>query len=100
MENTELDFTKLGNGLIPAIIQDNTTNVVLMLGFMNEEAVAKTEEGDFSTDFHLDDYVCHQFDDYVEVGLVLPEGTTVIQMKDGQIPLDVVRDMKIDTILN
>ena len=43
MENTQLDFTKL-NGLIPAIIQDNTTNVVLMLGFMNEEAVAKTEE--------------------------------------------------------
>jgi phosphoribosyl-ATP pyrophosphohydrolase/phosphoribosyl-AMP cyclohydrolase len=43
MENTELDFTKL-NGLIPAIIQDNTTNIVLMLGFMNEEAVAKTEE--------------------------------------------------------
>jgi phosphoribosyl-ATP pyrophosphohydrolase/phosphoribosyl-AMP cyclohydrolase len=43
MENTELDFTKL-NGLIPAIIQDNTTNVVLMLGFMNEEAVQKTEE--------------------------------------------------------
>ena len=43
MENTQLDFTKL-NGLIPAIIQDNTTNVVLMLGFMNEEAFAKTEE--------------------------------------------------------
>jgi phosphoribosyl-ATP pyrophosphohydrolase/phosphoribosyl-AMP cyclohydrolase len=43
MENTQLDFSKL-NGLIPAIIQDNTTNVVLMLGFMNEEAVAKTEE--------------------------------------------------------
>lgn len=43
MENIQLDFTKL-NGLIPAIIQDNTTNVVLMLGFMSEEAVAKTEE--------------------------------------------------------
>jgi phosphoribosyl-ATP pyrophosphohydrolase/phosphoribosyl-AMP cyclohydrolase len=43
MENTELDFSKL-NGLIPAIIQDNTTNVVLMLGFMNEEALSKTEE--------------------------------------------------------
>lgn len=38
-----LDYSKL-NGLIPAVIQDNTTNVVLMLGFMNEEAVAKTEE--------------------------------------------------------
>jgi phosphoribosyl-ATP pyrophosphohydrolase/phosphoribosyl-AMP cyclohydrolase len=36
-----LDFTKL-NGLIPAIIQDNTTNKVLMLGFMNEEAYGKT----------------------------------------------------------
>ena len=36
-----LDFTKL-NGLIPAIIQDNTTNKVLMLGFMNEEAYKKT----------------------------------------------------------
>jgi len=43
MENTQLDFSKL-NGLIPAVIQDNTTNVVLMLGFMNEEALAKTEE--------------------------------------------------------
>ena len=43
MENTQLDFAKL-NGLIPAIIQDNTTNVVLMLGFMNEKALAKTEE--------------------------------------------------------
>ena len=35
------DFNKL-NGLIPAIIQDNTTNKVLMLGFMNEEAYVKT----------------------------------------------------------
>jgi len=43
MENTELDYNKL-NGLIPAVIQDNTTLKVLMLGFMNEEAVAKTEE--------------------------------------------------------
>jgi hypothetical protein len=62
--------------------------------------VAKTEEGDFSIDFNLNDYICHQFDNYVEVGLVFPEGTTILQMKDGQIPLDVVRDMKIDTILN
>ena len=38
-----LDFAKQG-GLIPAIIQDNTTGKVLMLGFMNEEAFAKTQE--------------------------------------------------------
>ncbi len=39
-----LDFTKYANGLIPAIIQDDTTHKVLMLGFMNEAAIAKTLE--------------------------------------------------------
>ena len=39
----ELDFKKMG-GLIPAIIQDNVTSKVLMLGFMNEEAYRKTAE--------------------------------------------------------
>jgi phosphoribosyl-ATP pyrophosphohydrolase/phosphoribosyl-AMP cyclohydrolase len=38
-----LDFNKMG-GLIPAIIQDDQTNKVLMLGYMNEEALAKTQE--------------------------------------------------------
>ena len=38
-----IDFNKLGNGLVPAIIQDAYTNKVLMLGFMNEEAFKKTE---------------------------------------------------------
>jgi phosphoribosyl-AMP cyclohydrolase / phosphoribosyl-ATP pyrophosphohydrolase len=37
----KLDFEKAG-GLIPAIIQDYTTSKVLMLGFMNEEALKKT----------------------------------------------------------
>lgn len=39
----ELDFEKM-NGLIPAIIQDNYTQKVLMLGFMNKEAYEKTKE--------------------------------------------------------
>ena len=39
MEN--LDFQKL-NGLVPAIIQDAKTQKVLMLGFMNEDALAET----------------------------------------------------------
>ncbi len=38
-----LDFVKTG-GLIPAIIQDDKTNKVLMLGYMNEEALQKTIE--------------------------------------------------------
>jgi phosphoribosyl-ATP pyrophosphohydrolase/phosphoribosyl-AMP cyclohydrolase len=43
MKELELDFDKLG-GLIPAIIQDDQTSKVLMLGFMNREAWAKTCE--------------------------------------------------------
>lgn len=38
-----IDFNKM-DGLIPAIIQDELTSKVLMLGFMNEEAYAKTVE--------------------------------------------------------
>jgi phosphoribosyl-AMP cyclohydrolase len=40
---TEPDFEKQG-GLIPAIIQDYETGVVLMLGYMNREAWLKTLE--------------------------------------------------------
>jgi phosphoribosyl-AMP cyclohydrolase / phosphoribosyl-ATP pyrophosphohydrolase len=39
-----IDFSKYSDGLVPAIIQDAETNVVLMLGFMNEAAVQKTQE--------------------------------------------------------
>ena len=39
----KLDFEKMG-GHIPAIVQDNNTNKVLMLGFMNEEAYEETKE--------------------------------------------------------
>jgi phosphoribosyl-AMP cyclohydrolase / phosphoribosyl-ATP pyrophosphohydrolase len=38
---TKLDFKK-SDGLIPCIVQDANTRVVLMLGYMNEEAINKT----------------------------------------------------------
>ena len=38
----KIDFKKYSDGLVPAIVQDVNTMHVLMLGFMNEEAVAKT----------------------------------------------------------
>lgn len=37
-----IDFSKLAHGLIPAIIQDSETKVVLMLGYMNAESYQKT----------------------------------------------------------
>ncbi len=40
----KLNFSKYKDGLIPVVIQDSKTKNVLMLGFMNEEALKKTEE--------------------------------------------------------
>jgi len=45
-----MDFSKL-DGLIPAVIQDDTTNEVLMVGFMNDEALARTRETGYATFF-------------------------------------------------
>lgn len=42
--NMQIDYSKYTDGLVPAIVQDFTTQKVLMLGFMNEEAVKRTEE--------------------------------------------------------
>src|ERR1022692_1384418 len=44
----QLDFKKL-DGLLPAVIQDDATGRVLMVGFMNEEAWRKTVETGFVT---------------------------------------------------
>ena len=43
IDPSQLHFGKL-NGLIPCIVQDAKTNVVLMLGFMNSEALIKTQK--------------------------------------------------------
>jgi len=47
----ELNFNKLAGDILPAVIQDNTTNKVLMLGFMNQEAYDKTVATGFVTFF-------------------------------------------------
>jgi phosphoribosyl-ATP pyrophosphohydrolase/phosphoribosyl-AMP cyclohydrolase len=40
----KIEFSKYSDGLIPVIVQDFATSKVLMLGFMNEVALQKTEE--------------------------------------------------------
>ena len=45
-----MDFSKL-DGLIPAVIQDADSAEVLMVGFMNEEALRLTTESGFATFF-------------------------------------------------
>jgi len=45
-----MDFSKL-DGLIPAVIQDATSQEVLMVGFMNAEALDLTRTTGFATFF-------------------------------------------------
>ena len=45
-----MDFSKL-DGLIPAVVQDETSNEVLMVGFMNDEAWQLTQQTGYVTFF-------------------------------------------------
>ena len=45
-----MDFSKL-DGLIPAVIQDDQSNEVLMVGFMNQEALDRTTSSGYATFF-------------------------------------------------
>jgi phosphoribosyl-AMP cyclohydrolase len=45
-----MDFSKLG-GLVPAVIQDRHSHEVLMVGFMNQEALDRTRESGYVTFF-------------------------------------------------
>jgi phosphoribosyl-AMP cyclohydrolase len=48
--NPELDFEKLG-GLIPAVVQNASDGEVLMVGFMNQEALERTLTAGYVTFF-------------------------------------------------
>jgi phosphoribosyl-AMP cyclohydrolase len=45
-----MDYSKL-DGLIPAVIQDSETSEVLMVGFMNDVALAETRRTGYATFF-------------------------------------------------
>ena len=51
MNSLKPDFSKYADALVPVIVQDDVTNIVLMLGFMNEEALIKTQETNLVTFF-------------------------------------------------
>ena len=46
-----INFNKNNDGLVPAIVQDASTNNVLMLGYMNEESLKQTVETKLVTFF-------------------------------------------------
>jgi hypothetical protein len=61
---------------------------------------ARIPDGVTTNDFKLDDYIQHQIED-IEVFLTLPEGTKIVRMDDyHKIPKSVLRDIKIDKIID
>jgi len=50
IKTSDIDFEKSG-GLVPAIVQDSNTQRVLMLGYMNPEALEKTQASGLVTFF-------------------------------------------------
>jgi phosphoribosyl-AMP cyclohydrolase len=48
--NAELDFDKM-SGLLPAVVQDGSHGEVLMVGFMNREALERTLKEGYVTFF-------------------------------------------------
>ena len=68
------------------------------------EVAVKLEDGSFITDFDLGDYIQHQEldgeDGYVDVIMNFPDGTEVIDMENHQFPTQVIRDLKLEKILN
>lgn len=66
------------------------------------EVGVKLEDGTFTDKFDLGDYIQHQNldDDYVEVFMNFPKGTTVIDMDGLKFPTSVIRDLNLEKILN
>ena len=48
--SAEFDFEKMG-GLLPAVVQDSTDGEVLMVGFMNRDALERTLKDGYVTFF-------------------------------------------------
>ena len=65
MDKMKIDFEK-GNGLVPVIIQHYITNTVLMLGYMNEDALQKTKEIGKATFFSRSKSCSRTFSDVAE----------------------------------
>lgn len=101
-----LDFKKNDEDAYEAII-DGACGAVLLQNFSGEIRVGvKDKNGNpamrplkTTYDFDLNDYILHQFDEYVNVIVDLPAGTNAVEITDKNL-VSLLRDGKINTILN
>ena len=87
-ETIQLDFEKMG-GLVPAVVQDDVTKKVLMVGFMNEAAFHKTLDTNRVTFFSRTKGRLwtkgEQSGNFLEVKSILPDcdnDTLLINLRD------------------
>lgn len=68
------------------------------------EVGVKLSDDVYSTDFDFSDYILHQDcfndDDVEDIFMNFPEGTEIIDMENHEFPTQVIRDLKLDKILN
>jgi predicted small metal-binding protein len=86
-------------------LEDSTDMVdaYLIPGFVGTIGIsAKLDDGSFSNEFDLDDYICHQFDGYADVVINFPEGTELYKIKNHDLSTvtAALRDDKITSVLS
>jgi predicted small metal-binding protein len=86
-------------------LEDSTDMVdaYLIPGFVGTIGIsAKLEDGSFSNEFDIDDYICHQFDGYADVVINFPEGTELYEIKNHDLSTvtAALRDDKITAVLS
>jgi predicted adenine nucleotide alpha hydrolase (AANH) superfamily ATPase len=75
----------------------------LIPGFVGTIGIsAKLDDGSYSNEFDLDDYICHQFDGYADVVINFPEGTELYEIKNHDLSTvtAALRDDKIAAVLS
>jgi hypothetical protein len=75
----------------------------LIPGFVGTIGIsAKLDDGSFSDEFDIDDYISHQFDGYADVVINFPEGTELYEIKNHDLSTvtAVLRDDKITAVLS
>ena len=81
-------------GLIGGVVLPNFVGKIEVTAFQDFNGKFK-----FSNQFDFNDFIQHQFDE-AEVGIMIPEGTLVVDLnEDCSLPVQIIRDIKIDSIV-
>lgn len=93
------EFAKWQKQYSDAMKDGGAVDSFLLLNFKGTIGVTALCDGEFTSDFDLSDYIQHQLED-ARVFLTLPEGTEIVKMDDyHQVPVDTIRDTKIDKVI-